>query len=135
MAYRPRRLPQCLLVEDSDFDQRRIAQLLAHGSKVELTMVRTLAAARQALRQQKFDLILLSNLLPDGLGVDFAKEIRATLGAPFVPIVLLSDFASPFMYDKAMEAKVSIVLDKDDFQPRHVQDALHFAQVMATSRR
>lgn len=135
MAYRPGRLPHCLLVEDSDFDQRRIAQLLAHGSQVDLTIAPTLRTARHTLRLKRFDLILLSNLLPDGLGVDFAKEIRANPDIPFVPIVLLNDFASPFMYDKATEAKVSIVLDKDDLQPKHVQDALHFAQVMATSRR
>lgn len=135
MAHRPNRLPHCLLVEDSDFDQRRIAHLLARGTQVELTIVRTIAEARGAIARTRFDLILLNNLLPDGLGVDFAAEIRGNRETPFVPIIMISDFASPFMYDKAMAAKVSIVVDKDKFQPKHVQDALQFARIMATSRR
>ena len=135
MAHAPRRLPHCLLVEDSDLDKQRIAHLLARGTKVELTTVRTLAAARATIKRDHYDLILLNNLLPDGLGVDFAAELRKNPEIPFIPIIMISDFASPFMYDKAMAAKVSIVVDKDKFQPKHVQDALQFARVMATSRR
>lgn len=135
MACKPRRLPHCLLVEDSSFDQRRIAHLVARGTQVELTAVRTLAEARLALAQKQFDLILLNSLLPDGIGVDFAAELRRNPSIPFVPIIMINDFASPFMYDKAAAAKVSIVVDKDKFQPRHVQDALHFARVMAASKR
>lgn len=135
MAHQPTRIPLCLLVEDSDFDQQRIARMLAHGSLVELFLARKLSEARLALRKHKFDLILLDNLLSDGFGVDFATEIRANPAIPFVPIVMISDFASPFMYDKAMAAKVSIVVDKDKFQPRHVMDALQFSRIMAASRR
>ena len=135
MANTPNRLPHCLLVEDSDFDQQRIAHLLARGTQVELFIVRTLAAARVALARMPFHLILLNNLLPDGLGVDFAAELRENPRVPFVPIVMISDFSSPFMYEKAMAAKVSIVVDKHKFQPKHVQDALEFARIMATSRR
>ena len=135
MGFMPRRLPHCLLVEDSDYDQRRIAHLLARGTQVELDIATTLAQARLALSRKQFDLLLLNNLLADGLGVDFAAEIRRTPQIPFVPIIMISDFTSPFMYDKAMAAKVSIVVDKDKFQPRHVHDALQFARVMATTRR
>jgi CheY-like chemotaxis protein len=135
MAYKPPRLPHCLLVEDSDSDQRRIAHLLGRGTQVELTIVRTISDARAAIRRTQFDLILLNNLLPDGLGVDFAAELRRDPKIPFVPIVMISDFASPFMYDKAMAAKVSIVVDKDQLQSKHVHEALKFARVMATSRR
>lgn len=135
MAFGPQSRPHCLLVEDSDFDQRRIARLLAQGTQVDLTIATTLAKARTAMAQTHFDLLMLDNLLPDGLGVEFAGEIRADPNATFIPIIMISDFPSPFMYDKAMAAKVSIVLDKDKFQPKHVFDALHFARVVATSRR
>jgi len=135
MAYQPRRKAQCLLIEESDFDRRRLAHLLANGAKVGLTIVRTLAEARVALDRARFDLILLDNLLPDGLGVEFSKEVRQNRKWGFIPIILFSDYTTPFMFDKAMEAKVNIVLDKDEFQPQHVMDALHFARVMATSRR
>ncbi len=135
MAYQPRHKAHCLLIEDSDFDRRRLAHVLAHGAEVDLTIVRTLAEARVALGHNHFDLILLDNVLPDGLGVEFSKEIRQTEKWGLIPIILFSDYPTPFMYDKAIAAKVNIVLDKSKFQPKHVADALRFARVMATSRR
>lgn len=129
-----RQTPRCLLVEDSDFDQRRIARILARGVTVDLTTASTLADARQILSEEFFDLILLDNSLPDGLGVDFAAELRERNGLNDVPILMISDWPTPFMYDKASAARVGMVLGKDDFQPRHVRDALRFARVMAMSK-
>ena len=33
MAYQPRHKAHCLLIEDSDFDRRRLAHVLAHGAR------------------------------------------------------------------------------------------------------
>ena len=131
---RPYQCPKCLLIEDSDFDQRRIARILACGMQVELTIAKDIEDARAALTGQRFDLILLDNALPDGLGVDFAHEIRDKPGHARVPIVMISDFPSPFMYDKAMAAGVTKVLGKDEFQPKHAHEAMRFARIMARSR-
>ena len=141
-AMPPVRTPRCLLVEEdelgphdhSDFDQKRIARILARGTRVELKSVATLRSARRYLANEHFDLVLLDNNLPDGLGVDFAAEIRRTKGMEDVPILMVSDWPTPFMYDKAANARISRVLSKDEFQPQHVREALRFARVIAMSR-
>jgi PleD family two-component response regulator len=131
----PRLAPQCLLVEDSDYDQKRIARILARGTRIELTIVSTIQLARSALSRRRFDLILLDNALPDGLGVNFALELSEDPDLAGIPIVMISDFPSPFIYDKAMRAGVRLVLGKDDFRPSHVDDALRYARVIAESKR
>lgn len=129
-----RTLPRCLLVEDSDFDQRRISRILARGVPVDLDIVPTLAEARTVLERDRYDLILLDNALPDGLGVDFAAELRRNKRLIEVPILMISDWPTPFMYDKATNARVGMVMGKDEFHPKHVREALRFARVVALSK-
>lgn len=129
-----RRVPRCLLIEDSDFDQRRISRILARGVPVELEIASSLSDARGKLADAAFDLILLDNSLPDGLGVDFAAELRQNKSLTEIPILMISDWPTPFMYDKASAARVGMVLGKDDFQPRHIREALRFARVVAMAK-
>ena len=99
-----------------------------------LDAVSTVGHARAHIMRHSVDLILLDNGLPDGFGVDFAMELRNTPRFAKIPVVIISDWPTPFMYDKASAARVGMVLGKDDFQPRHVRDALRFARVMAMSK-
>lgn len=135
LAENRQQVPRCLLVEDSDFDQRRIKRILARAIPVDLEIAGTLREARDLLGHGHFDLILLDNALPDGLGVDHANELRSTGNHRDVPILLISDFPSPFIYDKAATARIAQVMGKDDFQPQHVREALTHAGVIARSRR
>ena len=114
----------CLLVEDSDFDQHRVSRMLKSVAAVELTIENSLAGAQEALHLGKFDLILLDNALPDGLGVDFALELRKSDKHKQVPIMIVSDFPSPFMYDKALMARVSRVVTKSELRPDHLRKVL-----------
>jgi PAS domain S-box-containing protein len=50
----------------------------------------TIAAAREALAREPVGLIVLDVLLPDGNGIELAKEIRGTPGGKAIPILLLS---------------------------------------------
>ena len=118
----PRR--KCLLIEDSAFDQQRVGRLVTGVAAFDLTAVSTLAEARAALSRQDFDLLLLDNALPDGLGVDFALGLRKRPKYRTIPIMIVSDFPSPFMYDKALMARVSQVVTKSDLRPRHVRKLL-----------
>jgi len=130
-----RELPRCLLVEDSDFDQRRIARILARGVPVHLDVAPTLRQARDKMEATHYDLILLDNALPDGLGVEFAAELREDKDLMDIPILMISDWPTPFIYDKAMNARVGMVMGKDEFQPKHVREALRFARAIAMSKR
>jgi DNA-binding response OmpR family regulator len=53
------------------------------------TTCETLAAARAALAEHPFSLVILDVLLPDGDGIDLLREIKG-MPAPAIPVMLLS---------------------------------------------
>jgi CheY-like chemotaxis protein/HPt (histidine-containing phosphotransfer) domain-containing protein len=68
--------PRILIVDDSAFGRRLIEGILApRGDDLELAA--SLAEAREKLRSQRFDLILLDLVLDDGEGGELLSEIRA----------------------------------------------------------
>lgn len=128
MAQQIRRRRQeraCLIVEDSEVDQIRMCRLIEktpYGLKPLIAS--TLEAARQLLMQEAPALILLDNNLPDGIGANFSQEVRRLPIYKDVPIVIVTDWPSPFMYEKAASARVSYILSKGDFDGRHIRAAL-----------
>jgi two-component system, NtrC family, sensor kinase len=54
------------------------------------TLCSSLSEARQALSADRFALIVLDVLLPDGDGVEFLREIRSTISAAGTPVMLLT---------------------------------------------
>ncbi len=115
---------RCLLIEDSEFDQRRIRRVLDEVGIRRLDIVETLGAARAFVMRHPVDLILLDNGLPDGFGVDFALELKARPGLASIPVVIVSDWPTPFMFDKALIARVRHVLRKDEFNIARAADVL-----------
>ena len=75
-------MKQILLLEDD--------LALAHGIALALKAAGQvlpcpdLAAARQALQAQAFDLLLLDMNLPDGSGLDLCREVRRTASVPII---------------------------------------------------
>ncbi|WP_432817369.1 response regulator [Sulfitobacter sp. JB4-11] len=118
-------MPTCLIVEDSVFDSERMRRVLArshYGFTVEVAT--TLACARAALARGKAALILLDNNLPDGLGTNFALELSRDEHLSHIPVIMVSDWPSPFMWEKAAAAGVRYVLSKREFDTRYVHAAL-----------
>ena len=132
---KPTQAAACLIVEDSDFDQLRVMRILAKTSRLAPVVAPTLRTARALLQRQDFALVLLDNDLPDGYGINFAGEIREDPRHKDTPIILVSDWPTPFVYDKAAGLRISMVLSKDEFQPKHIEEALQFARIRAASRR
>ena len=123
----PARRPvtHCLMVEDSTFDQEKIKRVMARSSlAVEIEIAPTLQEARNVLALGGIDMILLDNNLPDGLGADFAIELSRDAATANIPIVMVSDWPSPFMWDKANMAGVLHVVNKTDFGARYVNAAI-----------
>jgi signal transduction histidine kinase len=79
-----------LLVEDNPGDARLLREMLAegYGSPFELTHAERLAAARQHLQDNCFDVILLDLSLPDAHGLDTITSVYKE--APSVPVVVLT---------------------------------------------
>ncbi|WP_298841336.1 response regulator [uncultured Roseobacter sp.] len=119
----------CLVVEDSAFDQEKFRRIMARSfSNMKVVMAATLAEARDRVKQMRTDLILLDNSLPDGIGANFAVELSEDPAHADIPVIMVSDFPTPFMYQKAQIAGVRHVVDKSDFGARFIHDALKARQ-------
>lgn len=119
------RPPKCLIVEDDSFDKKmiyRITRLAVSG--ITIKVVSTLQEARSAVRAEPISLILLDNALPDGKGADFAMELAHSANWSEIPIIIVSDWPSPFMWDKASAAGVRRIVTKSDLKPHLITEIL-----------
>ncbi|MBO9431021.1 response regulator [Sulfitobacter sp. R18_1] len=119
----------CLIVEDSEFDRERLHRVLARaygGMQVEFAP--SIEAARRALSAGDKALILLDNNLPDGLGANFALELACDHRHAQTPVIMLSDWPSPVMWEKAASAGVLYVVNKCDFDASYLAAALRALQ-------
>src|SRR5262252_6073305 len=78
-----------LYVEDHD-DTRDMVAMLLRDLPCDVTAVESCAEALAAARKAKFNLYILDNCLPDGLGIALCREIRTF--DPSSPIILCSGF-------------------------------------------
>lgn len=78
-----------LLEDDREFAERIVARELARRG-IGVRVVAKIREARSLLEQERFDLLIVDGLLPDGNGMDFIAELRSS-GAT-VPIVFVSAF-------------------------------------------
>ncbi len=116
----------CLIVEDSVFDSEKMSRVVNQSSKsMAVRIASTLQAAREMLAEAAPTFILLDNNLPDGLGANFALELAQDERLATIPIVMVSDWPSPFMWEKAQSAGVLHVVDKAGFDARYVHAAIN----------
>lgn len=80
-------MPSILYVEDDPELAVLVPEIL--GNEGRTTVVTTLAQARRALREEKFDLAILDLELPDGYGLDLVPLLNATQPSA-TPIVVFS---------------------------------------------
>ena len=86
-----------LIVEDEE-SIRNMVKFSFFNSKFVLKEAEGIKQARKKLAAKKPDLILLDWMLPDGNGINFAKELRATKKTSKIPIIMLT--AKSEMNDK-----------------------------------
>jgi DNA-binding response OmpR family regulator len=73
-----------LYVEDNDLVRESFAELLTTADR-RVVCVADSAGAREALREQKVDLLMTDIQLPDGSGLDVAREaLRQNPGLPVI---------------------------------------------------
>lgn len=100
-----------LCVEDNPLNQLLIESLFVDLPQVSLRMADSLAQAREALQQAPVDTILLDLNLPDGSGLDLAREVLQQPG-PRPQVIALSADAMPDSIDAARQAGVMDYLVK-----------------------
>ncbi len=76
-----------LYVEDNDFIRESFAEMLATADR-RIVCAADGAGARQALRQQSVNLLMTDINLPDGSGLDVARE--ALRQNPSLPVIVCS---------------------------------------------
>ncbi len=121
--------PACLIIEDSLVEQLRMQRMINRSiSGMQVHMAATLQQARRTLTKHPVSMILLDNHLPDGLGADFAVELAELKVFSHVALIMLSDWPSPFMWEKAAAAGVLHVVNKSEFGQHYLMDAFNHAQ-------
>jgi two-component system NtrC family sensor kinase len=78
-----------LIVDDSLTVRMNLMEMLS-AAELPAEACATLAEARDALAKNRFSLVILDVLLPDGNGVELLEEIRATPSANGTAVMLLS---------------------------------------------
>jgi|TARA_B110000879_G_C11119431_1_gene491096 hypothetical protein len=62
--------------------------------------------------------------MPDGLGAEFAPELASDPALSNIPVIMVSDWPTPFMWEKAASAGVLFVVNKAEFGVRYVEQAM-----------
>lgn len=114
-----------LLVEDDTALGQGI-RLALQGEHQQITLCKTIKAARDALAEARFDLLLLDVNLPDGSGLDFLTEIRQVSS---MPIILLT------ANDMEMDIVTGLELGADDYITKPFSLAVLRARVNTQLRR
>ncbi len=89
-----------ILIAEDEGDICFLLNLMLKKDDTEIDHVNTLAQAKVFLKEEKPDLIIIDNKLPDGQGVDFIPEIKAS--HPEMKIIMISGNSSNSDKDKAI---------------------------------
>ncbi len=96
-----------ILVVEDDGDQRRLVASILRSRRYLVAEAPTLEAAREQLAASPVDLVLSDWKLPDGVGTELLKEVRA--GRPEVAFIMVTAYGT---IARAVEA---IRLGADDY--------------------
>ncbi|EIE49919.1 hypothetical protein AL036_19695 [Salipiger aestuarii] len=112
------KITSILVIEDSAADREMFRRVLGQicAADVQVCFAADLATARQRLDEHLVAFIILDNVLPDGRGADFISELAQHRDWQKIPVLVVSDWPTPFMFDKVRNARAKAILSKDDFR-------------------
>jgi diguanylate cyclase (GGDEF)-like protein/PAS domain S-box-containing protein len=116
-----------LLVEDEESDAHLLRQSLklSGGGGFELAWVKSLAEAKNYLREQVPDIVLLDLTLPDSSGLDTVQAGRQAAGA--LPIIVLTGHDDPDFALRTLDAGAQDYLIKGAFQAGDLIRSMRYA--------
>jgi diguanylate cyclase (GGDEF)-like protein/PAS domain S-box-containing protein len=114
-----------LLVEDSPGDASLVQAALADAGSYDLQWVQSVAEARAALEDDRFDCLLVDLGLPDAQGLEVVAALRAPAGeAPLVVLTGNDDEASAL---SAIQGGVDDYLLKEELTARGLRRAVQYS--------
>jgi diguanylate cyclase (GGDEF)-like protein len=116
-----------LLVEDNPGDARLFKEALneAYGASFVLLHCTSLAHALERLPSAQPDVIVVDLGLPDAFGIDVVRRTR--MGAPAVPVVVLTSRIDEALGLQALHEGAQDYLIKGELDPRLLARALRYA--------
>ena len=114
------------LLEDDETLGRGIAMALT-GPEVSVSCLPSLTKAREALAENRFDLLILDVNLPDGSGMDLLRQVRAE--GDSTPVILLT------ANDLELDEVTGLEAGADDYITKPFSLAVLRARVNAQLRR
>jgi CheY-like chemotaxis protein len=112
--------PKILAVEDTPANLALLHAILEPAG-FDLTDSTSLEDARGALAHEQPDLILLDVRLPDGNGLELARELKEHLNTQSIPIVAVTASVLPAQRDDALRAGCDAFVAKP-LRPRELLD-------------
>ena len=109
-----------LIIEDEG-DISLILNLMLKKEDVEIEHVTTLANAATFLKDQSPDIVIIDNQLPDGLGLEYIKEIKSSY--PLIKIIMITGNTDTTDKATALQNGADIFLAKP-FTKEQIQAAI-----------
>ena len=98
------------LIIDDEIDICYLLSSILRTKRFQVSYVNSLAEATVALNIQQPEIIFLDNHLPDGLGVDFVKQLK--LSHPTAKVVMITAFDNYSDRSKAVKNGIDTFLSK-----------------------
>ncbi len=115
-----------LIIEDEG-DISLILNLMLKKDAIDIEHVTTLAKATTQLQQQNPDIVIIDNQLPDGLGIEYVKEIKSTY--PLIKIIMITGNTDITDKNKALQNGADVFLAKP-FTKEQIQAAIESVSIM-----
>ncbi|MDH3360168.1 MAG: GGDEF domain-containing response regulator, partial [Desulfobulbaceae bacterium] len=100
-----------LHIEDNDVFAKDFHNLLNEDANIEITRASNIAAGLEIFRNNKFDMIFLNHLLPDGTGQEFLDHLGTLILD--IPVVLTIDHDDAVVASQMLRAGVYEYINKD----------------------
>ena len=123
----PEGVVRVLVIEDNAADARYLEEMLGESRApiFDCTCVDGLTAARAAMLQRSFEVILVDLSLPDCSGLDTVHKIREL--APFTPFIVLTGNKDDRLALQAVQAGAQDYLEKGSETARSLARAIRYA--------
>ncbi len=115
-----------LIIEDEG-DISLILNLMLKKEAIEIEHVTTLAKAGAFLKEQRTDIVIMDNQLPDGLGLNYITPIKADY--PTIKIIMITGNAETTDKETALQNGADVFLAKP-FTRDQIQAAIESVSSM-----